>query len=205
MRWRAFEAWDPAGRTFDAVIAGQAWHWVDPVRRRGQGRRGAEAPWPAGRVLERVPAPGRPGGRLRRHLPPRAAGLADLRGTSGGLAAYSGQFAKAADGIRAVGGFGVPEQWSFDWERSYTREEWLDLVPTSGGHSQFPPGQLEELLAGLGDAIDAVGGTFTMDYTAVAVTAVACRCRLTGTRERPRPNGCSLVSADVLLHQIRHL
>src|SRR5918911_3184977 len=26
-----FEAWDPAGRSFDAVIAGQAWHWVDPV------------------------------------------------------------------------------------------------------------------------------------------------------------------------------
>ena len=26
-----FEAWDPAGREFDAVIAGQAWHWVDPV------------------------------------------------------------------------------------------------------------------------------------------------------------------------------
>ena len=27
-----FEDWDPAGRTFDAVIAAQAWHWVDPVR-----------------------------------------------------------------------------------------------------------------------------------------------------------------------------
>jgi SAM-dependent methyltransferase len=26
-----FESWDPAGRTFDAVIAAQAWHWVDPV------------------------------------------------------------------------------------------------------------------------------------------------------------------------------
>ena len=25
------ETWDRAGRTFDAVIAGQAWHWVDPV------------------------------------------------------------------------------------------------------------------------------------------------------------------------------
>jgi SAM-dependent methyltransferase len=25
----AFETWDPAGRVFDAVIAGQAWHWVD--------------------------------------------------------------------------------------------------------------------------------------------------------------------------------
>ncbi|MGH3855673.1 MAG: class I SAM-dependent methyltransferase [Pseudonocardiaceae bacterium] len=27
----AFEAWDPAGRAFDAVVAGQAWHWVEPV------------------------------------------------------------------------------------------------------------------------------------------------------------------------------
>src|SRR5277367_2285237 len=26
-----FEDWDPAGRTFDAVIAGMAWHWVDPA------------------------------------------------------------------------------------------------------------------------------------------------------------------------------
>src|SRR5215216_3551484 len=26
-----FEAWDPAGRAFDAVIAGQTWHWIDPV------------------------------------------------------------------------------------------------------------------------------------------------------------------------------
>jgi SAM-dependent methyltransferase len=26
-----FEDWDPAGRVFDVVIAGQAWHWVDPV------------------------------------------------------------------------------------------------------------------------------------------------------------------------------
>ncbi|MFB9838760.1 class I SAM-dependent methyltransferase, partial [Actinoallomurus acaciae] len=26
-----FETWDPAGRVFDAVVAGQAWHWVDPV------------------------------------------------------------------------------------------------------------------------------------------------------------------------------
>ena len=26
-----FEDWDPAGRSFDAVTAAQAWHWVDPV------------------------------------------------------------------------------------------------------------------------------------------------------------------------------
>lgn len=26
-----FEDWDPAGRGFDAVVAAQAWHWVNPV------------------------------------------------------------------------------------------------------------------------------------------------------------------------------
>ncbi|MEY9997043.1 SAM-dependent methyltransferase [Streptomyces sp. V4I8] len=26
-----FEAWEPVGRTFDAVIAAQSWHWVEPV------------------------------------------------------------------------------------------------------------------------------------------------------------------------------
>jgi SAM-dependent methyltransferase len=26
-----FEDWDAGGRTFDAVIAGQTWHWIDPV------------------------------------------------------------------------------------------------------------------------------------------------------------------------------
>lgn len=26
-----FEAWEPAGRMFDTVIAAQSWHWVDPV------------------------------------------------------------------------------------------------------------------------------------------------------------------------------
>jgi hypothetical protein len=54
------------------------------------------------------------------------------------LEAYSAFFPKAADGIREVGLFGEPEQWRYDWKRSYTRDEWLDQVPTAGGHSRFP-------------------------------------------------------------------
>ena len=84
---------------------------------------------------------------------------------------YAGLSSKAADGVREVGKFCAPEQWLFDWERPYTRDEWLDQVPTAGGHNQFPRAQLEELLAGLGAAIDAVGGSFMMRYTAVVVTA----------------------------------
>jgi hypothetical protein len=44
-------------------------------------------------------------------------------------------------------------------------------VPTHGGSTQLPPARLEELLTGIGAAIDAVGGAFTMRYTTVAVNA----------------------------------
>jgi hypothetical protein len=64
---------------------------------------------------------------------------------------------------RGSGGFG--------WDRRYTRGEWLDQVPTFGGHTQLPPVTLEELLAATGAAIDAAGGSFTMRYATVAATA----------------------------------
>jgi hypothetical protein len=79
-------------------------------------------------------------------------------GTSRGVEAYSPIITKAIDGIRAAGGFAEPEQWRFEWECPYNRDQWLDFVPTSGGHSQLPPGKLDELLAGIGTAIDTVGG-----------------------------------------------
>lgn len=168
-----FEVWDPAGRTFDAVVAGMTWHWVDPVV-------GATK---AAQVL-------RPGGRIALFWyvfqPP--SDLADAFTTvyrrvvpdspfvkgppTPGLDAYSAFFTKATDGMREAGGFGDPEQWRYDWDRRYTRDEWLDVVPTSGGHSRLPPDVSDELLTGIGAAVDAVGGSFTMHYTAVAVTAV---------------------------------
>jgi SAM-dependent methyltransferase len=168
-----FEAWDPAGRSFDAVIAGQAWHWVDPVA-------GAAK---AAQVL-------RPGGRLAAlwhafQLPPEVADafvavyqrvLPDSpfnlqAGTKQALDGYQVLFTKAADGIRNAGGFSHPEQWRFDWERSYTRDEWLDQLPTSGAFTQLPSDKLVEVLAGVEAAVDAMGGSFTLHYATVAVTA----------------------------------
>jgi len=42
------------------------------------------------------------------------------------------------------------------------RGKWLDQEPTVGGHSQFSPGMLKELLVNIGASIDAGGGSFTM-------------------------------------------
>jgi SAM-dependent methyltransferase len=170
------ESWNPAGREFDAVVAAQAWHWVDPVA-------GAAK---AGQAL-------RPGGRLavfwNAFQPPPGLGEA-FASASGQAMPGSPSFwtkpivemylkgcEKAADGIRQTGAFGDPEQWRFDWERRYTRDEWLDQVPTFGGMSQLPPDKMAALLAGMGAAIDAVGGSFTMQYATVAATATRAATR----------------------------
>jgi hypothetical protein len=51
------------------------------------------------------------------------------------------------------------------------RDEWPEPVPTSiSGHRLFPQGKFQEILAGIGAVIDAVGATSQMHYTAVAVT-----------------------------------
>ena len=63
------------------------------------------------------------------------------------------------------------ETWRFDWSRPYTRAEWLDQVPTFGGHGLLPPEVQAELLIGIGEAVDAVGGAFTMDYATLVATA----------------------------------
>jgi SAM-dependent methyltransferase len=166
-----FEEWEPAGRTFDAVISGQTWHWIDPSVGT---RKAAEVLRPHGllAIFWNVFQP--PPGLARAFSAVYSRVLPDSpfsRGTSGGIAAYSAQFAKATDGIRGTRAFSEPQQRRFAWDRSYTRDEWLDQVPTSGGHNLFPPAKLEELLEGLGAAIDAIGGTIAMSYTTVLITA----------------------------------
>jgi len=52
-----------------------------------------------------------------------------------------------------------------------TRDEWLDQLPTQSDHSQLPPAKLQEVLEGIGAAVDALGGSFTMRYTTLVVTA----------------------------------
>jgi hypothetical protein len=47
----------------------------------------------------------------------------------------------------------------------------LDQMPTFGNLTQLAPDKLAEVLAGVGAAIDATGGSVTIGYTTVAVTA----------------------------------
>lgn len=173
-----FEAWEAADRRFDAVAAGQAWHWVDPV---AGAAKAAHLLRPDGllavfghvfdppsevadaladtyrRVVPDAPSPTQQG--------------SDGSPPSGAMAIYQRMFATFADGIREADGLTAPQQWRFDWEQPYTRDAWLDLLPTTGGLTRLAPEQLAQVLAGVGAAIDDMGGGFTMHYSTLAVTA----------------------------------
>jgi SAM-dependent methyltransferase len=172
-----FEEWDADGRAFDAVIAAQAWHWVDPV---AGAAKAAAALRPGGRLAvfwnaSQPPADLRAafGEVYRRVVPDSPVGAFWSRPA---VDAYLVGCEKSAAAMRQAGGFDEPETWRFDWSRPYTRDEWLDVVPTFGGHSLLPAQVQAELLARIGAAIDAAGGAFTVDYATVAATA---------TREAP--------------------
>jgi hypothetical protein len=70
-----------------------------------------------------------------------------------------------------AGGYGEPERWEFEWSRPYTREEWLDVVPTLGGMNRVPAGKMSAILDGMGKVIDDAGGSVPVSYTTVAVSA----------------------------------
>jgi SAM-dependent methyltransferase len=167
-----FEAWDPDHRRFDTVIAAQSWHWVDPLT----------GPANAARIL-------RPGGRLaifshvyeppvevaeasaaayRRVVPDSPFANLPARRP---LDLYQAMYAKFAGKIRETGQFHEPEQWRFDWEQSYTRDQWLSLLPTTGGFTRLRRDQLADILDEVGTAIDALGGAFTMLSTTLATSA----------------------------------
>ena len=167
-----FEQWDPGGRLFDAVVAGQSWHWVDPVA----------GPAKAASVL-------RPGGVFavfnhvyvmpsevasafaelsRRIFPESAVRFDQTRRDPVGL--YRTMFTRTAENIRAVGGFGEPAHSRFDWAQAYPRAEFFELLSTQGGLTQASPEQAAEFLSALGDALD--GDSFTMSYATLAVVAV---------------------------------
>jgi SAM-dependent methyltransferase len=166
-----FEAWDPAGRQFDAVIAGTAWHWIDPV---AGAAKAAQALRPGGllapfwHVFEPPAEVSTALAEVYRRVVPDSP--INFRAASRGLEGYQPLLTKVADAIREAGGFSDPEQWQYDWERLYTRDEWLDQMPTTGAMTILPPDRLAEMQEGVGAAIDALGGTFTMRYTTVVVT-----------------------------------
>lgn len=158
-----FEEWDDAGRRFDLLVAGQAWHWVDPVV-------GAAK---AARVL-------RPGGRIglfwnRGRVPDglRQEIDAAYRELAPELTETHPQRQLGpAESLRADGRFRSVQLRAYPHVVEYTTASWLALLPTHSNHRLFDPERRARLLDRIGECIDAAGGHFVIDYNTALVTAV---------------------------------
>ncbi|WUJ69843.1 methyltransferase domain-containing protein [Kribbella soli] len=169
----SFETWEPAGRTFDAVVAGMTWHWIDPSV---GAAKAAEVLKPAGRfavfwyVLQPPPDLGAAFAAVHREVLPDSPVNSQVAAAP--LRAYEHFLDRAADSLTATGAFTDLERPTYPWSRQYTRDEWLDQLRSSGlAKPLAEAGKLDEMLDRTGAAIDAAGGSFTLDSTAVALTA----------------------------------
>jgi len=150
-----FEEWEAAGRTFDAIIAGMTWHWVNPV---AGAAKAAGVLRPDGRLTvfwnigQPPPDLARAFSDVYRNVVPDTPFASAPRDP---LVGYEPILTKTTNAIQALDAFATPERWRFDWRLDYTTEQWLDQIPTFGGHSQFPPAKLEQLLTGIATKLDA--------------------------------------------------
>jgi SAM-dependent methyltransferase len=158
-----FETWDARGRTFDLIICGQAWHWIDPAlggpKLASLLRPHATAAlfWNRGELDDPVRAA------LdvvyREHAPE----LLDAR--------HPATQQPYGRDLRESGRFGRVEERVYRWQRSYTRDEWLALVQTHSDHLLLAPQQRRRLVAGLGAVLDRIGGTLVARYRTETVLA----------------------------------
>ena len=86
---------------------------------------------------------------------------------------YQAVYARVAETIRQTGQFGDVDEWR--WEQPYTRDQWLELLPTTGGLTQLDPDKTADILDAVGNALDTLGGSFTMTYVTLAVSAKRAR------------------------------
>ncbi|MGW7685314.1 class I SAM-dependent methyltransferase [Kribbella sp. NPDC054772] len=168
-----FESWDVAGRAFDLLTAGMVWHWIDPAV---GSAKAAEVLRPGGRfaafwyVLQPPADLGAAFAAVHREVIPDSPAASHAAASP--LGAYEHFLDQTADSLTATGAFTDLERPTFPWSREYTRDEWLDQLRTSGlAKPLADAGKLDAVLEGTGAAIDAVGGSFTLDSVAVALTA----------------------------------
>lgn len=164
-----FESFSAPAEPFDVVVSAQAWHWVDqdvgPTRAADALRAGGRLAllsngYERGEVREELTAV------YRQHAPELLTKTFVLGRPAPTLGESHGPQ------IEACGRFGHIEEGAFEWARTYTRDEWLDQLPTHSDHRMLAPDALATLLEHIGEVIDANGGTLTIWHTTEVLVAV---------------------------------
>jgi SAM-dependent methyltransferase len=165
-----FEEWDPAGRSFDLLVSGQAWHWVD---KEAGARRAAVVLRPGGRFAafwnvshhdERTRAALDP---CYERFAPELLATSVTLGRPGNMGPSSTEQAMAA-----APSFGAVEKKRYRWEQVLSAEEWVDQLGTHSDHILLPDERRRALLDCVSAAIGRLGGSVTISYVTTSVTTL---------------------------------
>jgi SAM-dependent methyltransferase len=163
-----FEQWDAASRQFDLVIAGQAWHWVDPHR---GAVKAAEVLRPGGCIglfwNQAYPKPP-----VRDAIARAYARCAPELGNGSVLLGQRdpSMYQAIADVVRDNDRFTAVSMELFPHEAVYPTDIWLELTVTHSDHRTLPPEQLAALLTALRTEIDRSGGQVPVHYETTLVS-----------------------------------
>ncbi len=169
----AFETWDAAGRVFDRVTAAQAWHWVDPTV--GPSKAAAvlveggrlSCFWNVGRMREDLARRVDP--IYEEFAPTLHASSVQLGSRFGDVSAEWDQ--RWLEAFSAYPGFGAPRSRRYEWQEIYSSTVWVAMLRTHSDHALLEADQREELLRRVGDVIDELGGSLSLDYTTYLIEA----------------------------------
>jgi SAM-dependent methyltransferase len=159
-----FETWDAAGRRFELIVSGQAWHWIDPSV-----------------GLPKAAALLRPGGTLAlfwnvAEVTPEVQQALDRVYREHALDLMTKNAGRTADPgyapeVRTAGLFATVETRGYPWQHTYTSVEWIRMVQTHSDHVVLDPDRRAVLLAAAEAALDALGGQVVTSYKTHTVLA----------------------------------
>jgi SAM-dependent methyltransferase len=153
-----FERWDSGGRSFDLLVSGTAWHWVDPV---AGAVKAASILRPGGRfaafwneMIYSEPVRDAFRGAYERHAPD----VLDTSYVLGVIEPIDSDNDAAGTGL-AEAGFAVAPgtRQHYDWTLAYTAQQFADLVATHSDHRALDPERLSKLLTDLVAALEPLG------------------------------------------------
>lgn len=143
-----FETWDPAGRSFDLLVCGAAWHWIDPLLGFPQSAQLLQAGGTLA-IFYNMEIPQEP---IFSAMESVYGGL-EPQCWAGAKQQTSGQKASAPQDL-----FEVEQPVRFPWTRTLSTDEWIAMLTTASNHQVLPPARLLAVQKALHSKIESLGG-----------------------------------------------
>jgi SAM-dependent methyltransferase len=164
-----FESWDAAGRSFNLLVCGQAWHWVDPAVGPAKA---ADVLLPYGKVAlfwNQGTQDQELSDALHRVYDDLAPGMEENSIVLRDLGRERAE--EAALGFDASGRFTLSKIRSYPWTKRYDIDEWLDNLLTHSDHRTMDPKTRDDLFHAIAEVIARFGGFVGMHYRCTVLRA----------------------------------